>query len=309
MYGHRDGSPSRPPSRDSIAQLEDITAKPISPASHETTKEAFVLTANIIKRFASSGVALLKPPRSHSYNEWFLPFLVFNELDRKLFRSKLKGNVCLEWSRLYDSVPGRTTRAGLKHPRITIELSEKLADTNEEGVVTALLHQMIHAYYLQCCGYQSEGLTRTGYDLAHGPEFLALKALIDYCYFQKSRGPGSPPLYSWNPLDIPMLSGRGRRPFGYPEYRPGSSDCCGTDGPLRKGQYMKVKLWIDRAAASSFFSESTTTVPDKGNKPIEYGSQASKGYSSLGLLRKVLEMGLTNFLKVWRKKILRYRTR
>lgn len=55
---------------------------------------------------------------------------------------------------------------------------------------------------------------------------------------------------------------------------------------------MKVKLWIDRAAASSFFSfESTTTVSDKGNKPIENGSQASKGYSSPDLLHKILEIG------------------
>ncbi len=61
---------------------------------------------------------------------------------------------------------------------------------------------------------------------------------------------------------------------------------------------MKVKLWIDRAAASSFFSfESTTTVSDKGNKPIENGSQASKGYSSPDLLHKILEMGLTIFLR------------
>lgn len=261
-----------------MAQLKNKTAKPMSPASHETTEEAFVLTAKIIRDSTSSEMALLKP----TYDKWSLPFLVFDELDRKLFRSKLKGNVCLEWSSIYDGAPGRTTQAGFKHSRIAIELSEMLLKTTKMGIFTALLHQMIHAYFLQCCGYQSEGLLRAGYDLDHGPEFLALKALIDLEYLQNPRTRISPPLFSWNPLDDPRLSRRGRRPFGYTEFRPGSSDCCMTDRPFQKEDYMKVKWWIDHAAAGAFFpfESTTTTVSGKGNKSIECGSQASKGYSS-----------------------------
>ena len=40
------------------------------------------------------------------------------------------------------------------------------------------LKDLISAYYLQCCGFRSEGVTSKGHDLRHGPEFEALSQTI-----------------------------------------------------------------------------------------------------------------------------------
>ncbi|KAI4109314.1 MAG: hypothetical protein LQ339_001814 [Xanthoria mediterranea] len=109
-----------------------------------------------------------------------LPFKVFNELDREFFRSTLKGNVSLSWPRLKDGVLSQTTRAGHNgEPRNRIELSTVLLKLGHRRYIFAeLIHQMIHAYYLQCCGSSDQDSSGTGYDLGHGPAFLALLRCI-----------------------------------------------------------------------------------------------------------------------------------
>ncbi len=282
-HGCRGGSPSRPPSREAIAQLGDPTARPISAAGHETTEQAFVLAARPILDSASPRMAFLEPEQSYPYDNWSLPYLAFDELDRKLFRSKLRGNVCLKWSMIPYGIPGRTSRAGLEYPRITIELSDILPNTTKIGVLTALLHQMIHAYFLQCCGYQSEGQGRSGYGLGHDFEFLAFKDLISRKYSSVLPRRKSSVPFSWNPLDNPRLPGRGREHSSLIRSQPGCSNCHQKDSPLWEEDILHLASWIQHAA-SLFPQEPTTPIQDAGNKIIGY-SQASKEYGSTNGLR------------------------
>ncbi|KAL8770835.1 MAG: hypothetical protein Q9209_003486 [Squamulea sp. 1 TL-2023] len=119
-----------------------------------------------------------------STNKRLLPWQVFNELDREFFRSMLKGNVSLGWSKLAPGVLSHTRRAGLDgNPRTRIELSPVLFEEGyRRDVFAALMHQMTHAYYLQCCGYRDPNRGAAGYDLEHGRAFLALlKCIGKHC--------------------------------------------------------------------------------------------------------------------------------
>lgn len=114
-----------------------------------------------------------------------LPFVIFNEIDQTLFSKILKGNVVLKWSSLPNSLPGMTTKPGGKHPRITIELSNKFLYRDgvykEDGrghIVATLLHQMVHAYLLQCCDYKNPDTAGSQHDLGHGREFSTIINLI-----------------------------------------------------------------------------------------------------------------------------------
>lgn len=112
-----------------------------------------------------------------------LPFQVFNELDEEFFRSVLKGNVSLGWLDLPSGIFSRTIRAGQKHnPRIRIELSPFLGQNGTRwDVLAALIHQMVHAYYLQCCGYRDRGFSGKGHDLEHEQPFHALLKCVSEC--------------------------------------------------------------------------------------------------------------------------------
>jgi hypothetical protein len=93
------------------------------------------------------------------------PFLVFDSLDKALFQGKLKGMVCLKWKTLSDNAPGVTSAPDVRDSRICIELNSRPyeeRDADLEDLLDALVHQMIHAYFLVCCGKQSKGTTQDG---------------------------------------------------------------------------------------------------------------------------------------------------
>ncbi|KAL8656954.1 MAG: hypothetical protein Q9226_002402 [Calogaya cf. arnoldii] len=96
----------------------------------------------------------------------------------------LKGNVSLGWCNMKEGVYSQTKRADLEgNPRIRIEISPKLLYATRLDIFSALMHHMIHAYYLQCCGYHDKENSGTGYDLRHGPAFLALRQCIaEHCH-------------------------------------------------------------------------------------------------------------------------------
>ena len=155
------------------------------------------------------------------YNPHELPFQVFDQLDKELFLGILKGNIYLAWSKLPRDYPGRTTRpgrngSGIRGPRIMIELSKDLLKHGTSPHILAiLLHQMIHAYFLQCCGHRSEGAPGIGSDLTHHHGFSSvLYAIQDR--FLKGR--------------FPKLWGQPRKTHSHPLFTPrkadpGSSDC------------------------------------------------------------------------------------
>jgi hypothetical protein len=93
------------------------------------------------------------------------PFLIFDSFDRTIFQGKLKGMVYLKWRTLSDNSPGVTSAPDVRDPRICIELNirpfeERGADI--EDLLDVLIHQMIHAYFLVCCGKQTKGTTQDG---------------------------------------------------------------------------------------------------------------------------------------------------
>ena len=93
------------------------------------------------------------------------PFLIFDSFDRTMFQGKLKGMVYLKWRTLSDNAPGVTSAPDVRDSRICIELNirpyeERGADLDD--LLDALIHQMIHAYFLVCCGKQTKGTTQDG---------------------------------------------------------------------------------------------------------------------------------------------------
>jgi len=93
------------------------------------------------------------------------PFLLFDLLDRNLFQGLLKGMVYLKWRTLSDNAPGVTSAPDVKDSRICIELNTRPFEergANLDELLDALIHQMIHAYFLVCCGKQGSSTEQDG---------------------------------------------------------------------------------------------------------------------------------------------------
>lgn len=99
------------------------------------------------------------------------------------------------------------------------------------------------AYYLQCCGFRSEGVESKGHDLRHGPEFEALHHTIrdhflpgENLFWKAAQRPSEPsPLSSRYP--------------GGPTSKPGISSCyC----PKHKIDKIKAEQWRMAALALTF---------------------------------------------------------
>ena len=284
VHGRLDYADSKIFSRETIADLADTNAKPRSPAGRDTNERAFVAASKLIQKTPHPRTAFLEAKGTYLQDNQTLPYLVFNGLDRMLFCSKLIGNVCLRWERLPWGVPGRTYRAGLRYPRITIELSEKLIwNVSKIGILTALLHQMIHAYFLQCCGYRAEDSGIAGYRLGHGLEFQALKNVIAWKLRETLSDRALSRLHSWNPFEITRPSGRIQEPFVHAESKPGCSNCYRGDLPLSRKQKETLRLWMEHAISS--YQE---------YRSLEYSSQSSKGYGHPDILYYTMLTKLTS---------------
>ena len=289
VQGRPDYSDSRVPPLEAIAEFTDSTVKPPSPAGNDTTERAFLAANDLIKESPLPRGPSLQLGRNYLYDKWTLPFLMFDELDRTLFCSKLTCNVSLTWANVPRGIPGRTFPPGLKCPRITIELSEKvLLNASKICILTALLHQMIHAYFLQCCGYRTEETRSTGYNLGHGPDFLALKAVISRKLPGTFLGPKSSRLYS---EEGPSSCGRAKGYKSYAEPKPGSSKCYGSDHPLSRKEKEILRLWIKHALSTC-----------KGTKTIECGTRPSKTYEDPVIVHIMLAVKLIYLLRSDTKK-------
>lgn len=116
------------------------------------------------------------------------PFEIFDHLDNALFGSKLRTMVYLRWKPHASCTTGTTSGPNVAGaPRITIELNS----TNFEGfdadiddLLEALIHQMIHAFFLVCCGVQKPGDKQDGrlMDGVHfGVVLLTIKDITRQC--------------------------------------------------------------------------------------------------------------------------------
>ncbi|KAL9622441.1 MAG: hypothetical protein Q9204_008025, partial [Flavoplaca sp. TL-2023a] len=169
-------------------------------------EEAYTLVHQALQGHVRARISCLDSRRMMTTREKEeLPFKVFNEIDREYFRATLKGNVSICWSRLRKGVYAQTKRADVEgNPRIQIDLSPMLGEYGHRSdILAALVHQMIHAYYLQCCRHNDKENSGTGHVLGHGLAFLALrKCIIEHCW----------PLQEIlsRPLLAPYLAGRRR---------------------------------------------------------------------------------------------------
>ena len=172
------GSNHPAPEESAILALADPKRKPAAASPRINRFEAFGLMHEALKEKITTA-ACIELSKKHKYNRIFLPFMVFDDLDKALFRSTLQGNVYLRWS-ANDSLSS-CSRSGLRgRPRITIELSSRLTrrDCSRADILGTLLHQMIHAYLLQVCGHRNAGVDINGHDLRHEHEFLAVQHTI-----------------------------------------------------------------------------------------------------------------------------------
>lgn len=178
-----DGPGKSGPSDNDVRNLRSTTASPKTRSLDLKLEEAFALVDQALKGHRRTIIACSKDWKPKKPKDRTLirtiPFQVFHELDKEFFRSMLSGNVSLGWSKLPDGVFSRTIRAGQNsNPRIRIELSSQLSwHRAPQHILAALVHQMVHAYYLQCCGY-SDPNADGGHDLCHERPFWSLLQCI-----------------------------------------------------------------------------------------------------------------------------------
>ncbi|KAI4158293.1 MAG: hypothetical protein LQ342_007590 [Letrouitia transgressa] len=171
-----DGDANNGPSLKDLQELGSRTKQPIKKALKLDHEEAFRLARESIKSVKPIRIECLDGRDSRSYSDWEnLPFYVFNELDKIFFRSTLKGNVSLTLSDLPPGIYSTTFPAKSNgNPRINIQISPDFPECmGRQEVLAALLHQMGHAYYLQCCGFCGPD-RRKGHTFSHDEAFYAL---------------------------------------------------------------------------------------------------------------------------------------
>ncbi|KAJ9618846.1 hypothetical protein H2203_008662 [Taxawa tesnikishii (nom. ined.)] len=89
-----------------------------------------------------------------------LPYVVFDIFDKSMFAGKLKDMVYLEWIDSSSRAYGKTSAPGVEKKRIAIQLNHSVIRQHPEPnacaahIMAALIHQMVHAYFLVCCGPQ-----------------------------------------------------------------------------------------------------------------------------------------------------------
>ncbi|KAI4182981.1 MAG: hypothetical protein LQ346_006427 [Caloplaca aetnensis] len=254
-----DGQKKGAPTERNFKVLCSTTLSPASRSLELSVEEAFAMAEKALKgkvrtklRCISNDVKWMIPKHRRK-----LPFQIFNELDAEFFRSALQGNISLGWSDVPDETLSRTCRAGRKgNPRIRIELSHTLLnEAHHADIVAALVHQMVHAYYLQCCGYRDRGHTGTGHDLKHEQPFQALLQCVgEHC--EPLRGISS--LDLWTP----------RRSTRYPTSRDPNlgASCCYAR--RRRFSDVDIRDWRDVARAKTASLEEAKKAKESASPDV-----------------------------------------
>ncbi|QIW94682.1 hypothetical protein AMS68_000200 [Peltaster fructicola] len=109
------------------------------------------------------------------------PFVLFSILDKHLFGGKLAGMVLLTWKAQGSSHPGTTCATRTVAKRICIQLNSTPFEEHTAGMshlLGMLIHHMIHAYFLVCCGAQKKGEKQDG-RMCDGLHFGVILATIN----------------------------------------------------------------------------------------------------------------------------------
>ena len=158
--------------------IEILRAADLQPArkSHGWTSDEAIkfLSDAVGNRNASDGD--YERPRRLSPHQ--LPYGIFNDFDEIIFGGVLKGNVHLRFDRnLPNSLAGITTNPPSQSKRrMSVELSKDLVfKGSPPAIAEVLMHQMIHAFLLQCCGPKTNS---DGHDLRHGLAFSTAALVV-----------------------------------------------------------------------------------------------------------------------------------
>ena len=187
---------------DADAILKSATIKPSREAYRLTHEQSIKLVEKsypaYLNRTSGQGT-----PRHFRPTASVLPFVIFDIIDEALFVGLLKGNVCLKWASLPSGLAGRTIRAGRDAcPRIMVELAISVRrESNLDYIIQVLVHQMIHAFLLQCCGHKHKHVSGTGHDCAHSYEYSAI-AFIIQTYLKIPATQSSPAYFGCSPIDL-----------------------------------------------------------------------------------------------------------
>ena len=202
------GSIKKDPSSDDLFLLKDVKTKPARKDHHELTPDQAVKLVYENVRKLCEGASSTDGYGRRTISGEDLPFQIFNDIDKLLFGGVLKGNVCLQIKqRLGGGEDGACSRAGKDGPRIAITLSRGLIERTAGGkyggrdpgfLVEVLLHQMTHAYLLQCCGFRDSAAEGNGCDLSHSPHFSMIASM-----FERTMLGGH--------MEFPALMGQSRR--------------------------------------------------------------------------------------------------
>ena len=147
------------------------------------------------------------------------PYVIFDYLDKALFGGKLKDMVYLRWKSQASYAYGTTSAPGVVPgiPRICIDLNREPfegGDGDLEDLLDAMIHQMIHAFFLVCCGAQPKGAKQDG-RLADGLHFGVLLHTIRDISRQCQDGALSLIFYASNRRKAQEPHGQNTNAYGY----------------------------------------------------------------------------------------------
>ena len=153
--------------------------KPLREGHRFTHQEAIKLVESSYPAYLNRLNSQVTPKVSRPTRSTF-PFQIFNTIDEALFAGVLQGNVCLKWASLPSGLAGKTARAGRDAcSRIMVELSIEIQHRGAyEHTIQILVHQMIHAFLLQCCGHNNHGVSGSGHELVHNLDYSAIASII-----------------------------------------------------------------------------------------------------------------------------------
>ena len=222
------GSSELVPTKDDLTVLKDATLPPARDPDYASPEEAIKIAEACMKATHTANMA--KPRRYHPQHLDIdrMPFHVFNDVDAKVFAGALRGNVVLRWAKLPREFLGITTQPGKRSsPRILIELSKSLLSArSKEIILRVLLHQMTHAYFVQCCGFDYAHEGGKDVSLAHNLPFSTLSVIIQRlivgisCYIPSEFGTS----FGYLPRPPRSMHYRARPPSK------AGSTCCFFDG-------------------------------------------------------------------------------
>jgi len=226
LYSWSRGIFGSAPSTDDRAIIHNATIKPARDAHKLQHQEAIQLVEQSTSTYLTKIKETVGFVTDIRCSRSELPFYVFNDIDTALFSGVLKGNVYLKWAPLPTALFGRTIRAGRSAcPRIAIELADHvLARGAPEEILEVLVHQMIHAFLLQCCGHRNHDVSGNGHNLRHGLEFSTIAYIFQKHFFPKRD--------TFSPAEIgcigdPAYHARSRHMrHTYLKDEAGSSFCC-----------------------------------------------------------------------------------